>query len=310
MVSYAPQAGGIGPHVDNYDVFLLQGRGTRRWSIQNVLLSPQDEQAGLIENSPVRVLRDFQEDYGWVLEPGDMLYLPPRVPHNGVSQDKDCMTYSVGFRAPTQKELVQAAATAAVQAAAAVAAAGAGEVFYSDPDLSLTAAAGEEGRDAGEITPAALRQLKALVQDGLAPILDDERALAGWLGRHLTTPKRARLDEDYPPRMGREEAEAVVQRLLSDEVAVYRAEGLKFAHASKHRLLFVDGHMWELKTPEEGLRRRMCACLSSGPSPLPTHELRDLLAMRNDEFMAMVTAWLEQGVLYVLDGGEEEDGGG
>ena len=93
MISYAPQAGGIGPHVDNYDVFLLQGQGTRKWSIQNLILSSQDEKKSLIPNSPVRILSNFQEDYAWILEPGDMLYLPPRVPHNGVSLAGEGMTY-------------------------------------------------------------------------------------------------------------------------------------------------------------------------------------------------------------------------
>ena len=99
MVSYAPKGGGIGPHFDSYDVFLLQGMGSRRWQISAQL---DDE---FIADAPLRILRNFQPEQEWVLNPGDMLYLPPKYAHNGIAVD-DCMTYSIGFRAPSQQELI------------------------------------------------------------------------------------------------------------------------------------------------------------------------------------------------------------
>jgi 50S ribosomal protein L16 3-hydroxylase len=101
MVSLAPQGGGVGPHFDSYDVFLIQGHGARRWEIS----AQQDLE--LVEDAPLRILKRFHAEQSWVLEPGDMLYLPPRFAHNGVALN-ECMTWSVGFRAPSHQEIGQA----------------------------------------------------------------------------------------------------------------------------------------------------------------------------------------------------------
>lgn len=99
MVSYAPKGGGVGPHFDSYDVFLLQGSGKRRWKV-----SHQSDKS-IIEGAPLRILKKFACDDEWVLEPGDMLYLPPQLAHWGIAETDDCMTYSIGFRAPKTIEL-------------------------------------------------------------------------------------------------------------------------------------------------------------------------------------------------------------
>jgi len=85
MISFATPGGGIGAHVDNYDVFLVQGRGTREWSIENSFLSSEEEQRREVPNIDTRLLRDFRADQSWTLQPGDVLYLPPRVPHRGTA---------------------------------------------------------------------------------------------------------------------------------------------------------------------------------------------------------------------------------
>ena len=99
MVSYAPAGGGVGPHFDSYDVFLLQGTGRRRWRVGR-----QDDLT-LVKGAPLRILKRFMPQGECVLEAGDMLYLPPGYAHHGVALD-DCYTYSVGFRAPSHQELV------------------------------------------------------------------------------------------------------------------------------------------------------------------------------------------------------------
>ena len=99
MISFAPKGGGIGPHFDSYDVFLLQGMGSRRWQIS----AQQDDQ--FIEDAPLRILKNFQPEQEWILQSGDMLYLPPHYAHNGIAEE-DCMTYSIGFRAPSHQELM------------------------------------------------------------------------------------------------------------------------------------------------------------------------------------------------------------
>ena len=98
MVSYAVPGGGVGPHVDSYDVFLLQGTGRRRWRI-----SRQSDRR-LVAEAPLAVLAKFQPEEEWILHPGDMLYLPPNVAHEGVALDA-CSTWSIGFRAPAAREL-------------------------------------------------------------------------------------------------------------------------------------------------------------------------------------------------------------
>lgn len=99
MVSYASDRGGVGPHFDSYDVFLLQIAGRRRWHIGRT------KQTALRENLPLRILREFEPEQEWLLEPGDMLYLPPRWAHDGVAEGGDCMTCSIGFRVPSREDI-------------------------------------------------------------------------------------------------------------------------------------------------------------------------------------------------------------
>jgi len=98
MVSYAPPGGGVGPHFDSYDVFLLQGAGRRRWQIGS------QRDLALVDGAPLKILRNFRASREWELAPGDLLYLPPRCAHDGVAIE-DCITYSIGFRAPSAQDL-------------------------------------------------------------------------------------------------------------------------------------------------------------------------------------------------------------
>ena len=99
MISVATRGGGVGPHFDSYDVFLLQGYGTRRWRIS------QQADLELIPNIPCKILQRFEAEQEFVLEPGDMLYLPPHAAHDGIAETHNCMTISIGFRAPTEGAL-------------------------------------------------------------------------------------------------------------------------------------------------------------------------------------------------------------
>jgi 50S ribosomal protein L16 3-hydroxylase len=98
MVSYAPRGGGVGPHFDSYDVFLLQGEGRRRWRVS------RQRDLALVVGAPLRILRRFRPTQEWELHTGDLLYLPPRCAHEGVALT-DCITFSIGFRAPGAREL-------------------------------------------------------------------------------------------------------------------------------------------------------------------------------------------------------------
>ena len=101
MISIAGIGGGVGPHFDSYDVFLIQMSGRRQWRIS------EQKDLSLNPNLPLKILQNFKVEQEWVLEPGDMLYLPPHVAHDGIALDHGCQTWSVGFRSPSFKELLQ-----------------------------------------------------------------------------------------------------------------------------------------------------------------------------------------------------------
>lgn len=172
MASYAAPGGTVGPHRDRYDVFLLQVSGQREWAIQY----PAPATECLRRHPDLRLLADFEATERWTVGPGDLIYLPPGVPHYGIAVD-DCVTYSIGFRAPSVSELVRGWAEECVRATA-------GELGYDDPDLRRQA-------NPAEIPPAALDRLRDRLRRHLQA---DDLAMDRWLGRHLTTPKAAFAD--------------------------------------------------------------------------------------------------------------------
>ncbi|MDE2406476.1 MAG: cupin domain-containing protein [Xanthomonadaceae bacterium] len=181
MVSFAATGGSVGAHVDQYDVFLLQAHGQRRWQID---ASPNPP-LGFRDDVELKLLREFHPTHDWLLQPGDMLYLPPGVPHHGVAESP-CLTFSVGMRAPAAAELLgDYADTLAADAP--------DELRYADPDLTLPG-------DASEIDEAALQRVHAAL-DRLR--MDDPDRFADWFGSFITTYRSAVLpvaDDSPPPR--------------------------------------------------------------------------------------------------------------
>lgn len=172
MVSYAPEGGGVGAHVDSYDVFLLQGSGKRNWKI-----STQTD-LSLLEDAPLRILKNFKPEQEWVLEAGDMLYLPPQIAHFGISESDDCMTYSIGFRAPKTQELMHEFLSYLQDNINE-------EGLYSDPHLNLQ-------NHPSEISDKMIEQVNAM----LNKITWDKNSVADFLGKYLTEPK---LDIVFEP---------------------------------------------------------------------------------------------------------------
>ncbi len=206
MVSLAPPDGGVGPHFDSYDVFLIQGRGTRRWEV-----SDQDD-LELVEDAPLRILKRFRPTQSWVLEPGDMLYLPPRLAHNGVALS-ECMTWSIGFRAPTHQEIA-AAFLAYLQDRLAL------EGRYADPDLVVPA-------HPGELPEAMVERLGEVIDR----IRWDQADIRDFLGSYLSEPKPNVFFD--PPR----------RPMSSDRFAQsVTLEGVRLDPRS--RLLFSDGSFY------------------------------------------------------------------
>lgn len=168
MISYASEGGGVGPHYDSYDVFLLQAQGRRRWRIG------RRYDPTLRDDVPVKILANFVPEEEFVLEPGDMLYLPHRYAHDGVAEGGECMTYSIGFRSPAHNELAQ-------------------ELLQRLADEVVEAGNDQRYRDPGQAaidTPAAIPgALQDFAQQAVREALADPRALARVLGEYLTEPK-------------------------------------------------------------------------------------------------------------------------
>ncbi len=175
MISYAANGGGVGAHIDNYDVFLLQGHGRRRWQINT---TPVVNEV-LIEGIDVSILADFEPDCDWVLEPGDMLYLPPRIAHFGVAQG-ECMTFSIGCRAPSKQEILGAILDQALMNVDP-------DDRYADPALDQGATIAGIGDDVVAWAVGALKELSA-----------DRSALKSMIGSILSQPRRW-IDEDTLP---------------------------------------------------------------------------------------------------------------
>ena len=210
MITYAVPGGGVGPHFDSYDVFLLQGPGRRRWRIST------QRDLTLVPGMPLKILRHFKPEESSNLDPGDMLYLPPSVAHDGVAIT-ECMTYSIGFRAPTMRELVESFLQFLPEALPLV------EQRYADPDLAAT-------RAAGRIDRKMQRRLGTMLQ----PIRWDRAIVDRFLGCLLSEPKAdvffdppaAPLSlRDFVRRTGRAANGAVRldrrARMLYDSASVY-----------------------------------------------------------------------------------------
>lgn len=219
MISFATDGGGVGPHFDSYDVFLLQAQGRRRWRIGR-----QDDLT-LQEGVPLKILRNFRPEEEYVLEPGDMLYLPPRWAHDGIAEG-ECQTYSIGFRAPARAEL----ARELLQRIADAAADELEERLYRDPAQAATEAPG-----------AIPSELRTFAQEAMAAALKDSSALDRALGEYLTEPKANVWFEagEAPRRLD----------------TLVLAAGTRMLHDRQH--VFINGESWRAAGRDAALMRRL-----------------------------------------------------
>jgi 50S ribosomal protein L16 3-hydroxylase len=179
MVSYATDGGGVGPHFDSYDVFLLQLHGRRRWRIGRKV------DAALVPDVPLKILANFVAEEEWILEPGDMLYLPPDWAHDGVALG-ECMTCSIGFHAPRRAELGRQLMQRVLDEAEPLE----GDPLYRDRQQAATEAPARVPQALHDFAAAAARRL-----------LDDEQGLACALGEILSEPKE-NVSFDADPHQG------------------------------------------------------------------------------------------------------------
>ncbi len=232
MISFATPGGSVGPHFDNYDVFLLQGQGQRNWKIGQMC----DSDSALLEHSDLRILADFEQSDEWTLEPGDMLYLPPRLAHYGVAVD-DCLTYSVGFRAPSAAEVLTHFTDFLGQFLP-------DEERYSDADAQPVS-------DPHQIQHDALDRLKALLDKHMG----DKDLLLTWFGQFMTEPR-------YPEQIvGEELSEQELLNALQQGAILIRNPSARMAWSEfdSDLLLFASGRSCPLPGKLRDLLKLVCA---------------------------------------------------
>jgi 50S ribosomal protein L16 3-hydroxylase len=225
MVSYAPDQGSVGPHIDQYDVFLIQGLGSRRWQISTEPVAEDN----FLSDVELCIMREFNPSQEWLLQPGDMLYLPPGVAHYGVAQE-DCITLSVGFRAPSHSDLLAGYVDHVLATLPQT-------QRYTDPGL-------QRQQHPGEIAAEALAQVRNIIRSSLS----DDRDLDNWFGQYITEPKagpaQAEFDEEIGPNLSSEQ----FLQLYEKHQLLLRSEAARFAYIQQQNdtILYIDGQRFAL----------------------------------------------------------------
>ncbi|MBB5322440.1 cupin domain-containing protein [Marinobacter oulmenensis] len=266
MASYAPEGGSVGPHYDMYDVFLLQAQGHRRWTFGGHC----DHTSPRVEGTPLRILSSWDGEETVVLEPGDMLYLPPGVGHYGVAED-DCITLSVGFRVPTIDDLLTGFTDFLCNQDKAA-------EYLGDPDL-------KPQDNPGIIGSEVIDRLDSVIREQL----DDRRRLALWFGQYSTAPKS--LDIVVPPEEPADRTE-LAEAIRALEPLRWN-EGSRFAYHEfdGETALFVDGEQYLLKGDARPLAPLLCAGARI--------DMQALAEFAGDEaLLGLLTTLYNQGSVY------------
>ncbi|MFZ5699284.1 MAG: JmjC domain-containing protein [Pseudomonadota bacterium] len=281
MVSYAVAGGGVGPHYDSYDVFLIQGIGTRLWRIGSAA-GEQD----LLPHPDLRILKKMAVTQEFLCEPGDLLYLPPHLAHWGIAQG-ECMTYSVGFRTPSDRELLDGFCNHLVE---------------QTPERQRYGDSGSKPvQHPGVLEPQAIAALRTR----LTHLIKMPGALEAFLGRALSEPKYATHATATPAKRW---TKAALGKALMKAGAVRRDEGSRFLLVPDASLpapapaLYVDGERF---VPEHASTKLLvAAALIANHRVIDPPVLRELLA---DEAAATLILHLfNSGHLYLPDSGSPE----
>ena len=214
MISFAPDGGTVGPHLDQYDVFILQAQGQRRWQINTQVVADDNQ----IPDIALRIQKDFVAEQEWVLEPGDIIYIPPGVTHYGVAMN-DCLSFSIGFRAPTHTEMLTNFIDFISQDLAP-------DNTYKDRSLTVQT-------HSNQISEDALENVRETFKDYLNP---NHPALAQWFGRFVSDTKTDLVfenEESYTDFVELKQTYPILCRNTASRFAFYVQE--------ENTLLFIDG---------------------------------------------------------------------
>lgn len=251
MMSYATDGGGVGPHFDSYDVFLLQVHGKRRWRIGRM------SDPVLVPDLPVKILANFQPEEEWVLEPGDMLYLPPRWAHDGVAEG-ECMTCSIGFRAPARDEVGREVLQRLLDGEEPLA----NSALYRDPSQPATD------------TPARIPStMQEFTKEAVARLVESPKALACALGEWLSEPK---------PSVFFDEGST-----LNPEAAIVLDRRTRMLYDDEH--VFINGESFRAAGQDAMLMRQLADQHSLAASQW---------GRASDEAKELLAEWAEAGWLH------------
>ncbi len=258
MISYAAAGGGVGPHFDRYDVFLIQARGRRHWQLGPVC----DEHTRLRSHPDLSLLEEMPVEEEFELGPGDVLYLPPGVAHHGVAADSDCVTWSVGLRAPAARDLLAAMAA---------------EVLEEGPETPLADRDRAPARDPGVLADEDYRRIR----DTVAPLLDSPAARRG-LARVCSTPRQYALDFAVDNRQ---------IRAAVPDASLVRHGGARMLLDDDRA--WINGQDWPLRPGQRALAARL-----AGSRVYTREALRPLL---NTDARELLDEWIEEGFFAPLE---------
>lgn len=262
MISYAAEGGGVGPHYDYYDVFLIQISGIRRWEFGGLY----GDHSACRTDVPVRLLTDWQPEETWDFAAGDMLYLPPGVGHNGYAITDDCMTCSIGFRAPAHQDILTGYTDWLADKTKL-------EQRYTDSDLKLQ-------QNPAEITAESLERVKSILHQ----YIEQPDSLAQWFGQYITEPK-------YPELADSLIATDITELELSQPLNLERNPSSRFAfnQINGQMHLFVDGQSFDCTPEQQPLVQQLCA------------NNHNLFNSQNQQQQKLVQQLLKMGALYIIN---------
>ncbi|MCW9004178.1 MAG: cupin domain-containing protein [Gammaproteobacteria bacterium] len=261
MISYAPEGGSVGPHMDLYDVFILQAQGHRRWQINSQPVVEDNQ----VKGTPLRIQKDFVAEEEWLLAPGDLIYIPPGVSHYGVATD-DCMSFSIGFRATSHAELVNDFIGYITQDLDT-------SLTYRDPDLKAQ-------NNPNEITTDAIDRVRNIFKDYLDP---DNPKLAEWFGRFVS---------DTKTDMATQVAEEILNISEIKDKTLIRSPASRFAFIKDgdNTQLFIDGSHYRVS---ESFAESLCINR--------TIESNSLSALATDTEKPLLIDLINNGQLMIED---------
>lgn len=271
MMSYASNGGGVGPHYDNYDVFLVQTCGKRKWEVGGFY----DENAPLRENLPVTVLREFEALETWLLEPGDILYVPPGLGHNGIAESDNCVTCSIGFRAPSHSEILREYTDYLGESLSET-------LRFEDPDLIAQ-------NNTGEISAQTLQK----VQNILRKYTEDKESISDWFGRYITTPKYQQINDLELEATGATYEIEDLNKHFTAGGSLLRNESSRFAYEVKdgNTVLFVDGVCFNDLTDVDELIETLCAKIELSNEAFP----------RTEDNLNLLLQLVQRGAFYLSE---------